>query len=126
MNRNKKAKEDLIQRIEASKKSDEQIAYERGIKKQRNNVMITGINREIEYKKNELANGITETRTIHRIPDGTAVNVDGYTDNKKPKFMILNEIDALSQRSKEIEEEDLENMVAVVLGDGTKRYYKRG
>jgi len=105
MNRNKKAQEKLKQRIEESKKSAEQIAYDRRVTKERNKVMVDCIKRELDYKQNELANGITETRTIHRIPDGTAVSVDGYIDNKKPKFMIENEIDTLNQRIKEFEEQ---------------------
>jgi len=105
MNRNKKARLDIKDRIQEQKISEEQRAYDRKIKKERNKIMTTNINREIEYKLLQLDNGITETRTINRIPDGTAVVVDGYVDNLKPKFMIQNEIDTLGQRVKEFNEE---------------------
>lgn len=114
MNRNKKAREEIRKKIEQNQKSEEQIAYERKITKERNSIMIKNIQREIEFKQEQLISGIKETRTINRIPDGTAVTVDGYIDNKKPKFMIENEIDALNQRKKEFEQqikdiEEIEN-----------------
>lgn len=106
MNRNKLAREQIKQKIEENKKSDEQVAYERKITKERNEVMIKNIQREIDFKKTELEKEIIETISIHRIPDGTAIRVDGYADGKKPKFIIENEIDSLNQRIQEFEEQN--------------------
>lgn len=114
MNRNKLAQENLKAKIQENKESEEQIAYNRKITKERNSVMIQNIQREIDFKKEQLEKEIIETISIHRIPDGTAIRVDGYLDGKKPKFIIENEIDSLNQRIEEFKDqnkniEELEN-----------------
>ena len=45
---------------------------------------------------------------------------------KELKKLEWEEVEEGGDDVEEIEEEDLENMVAVTCADGTKRYYKRG
>ena len=62
---------------------------------------INFLNREIEYKKDQLKNGITETRAINQVPGQPAMILDGYKDGLKPDYIIKNEIEKDKQRIKE-------------------------
>jgi len=74
----------------------EQTARERKESIEKGGINIKIIQREIAFKIKQLETGITETRSIHKIPDGSVVTVDGYVDNLKPEFIIKNELDLLN------------------------------
>ena len=96
-------------------KSAEQIAYERNETKKDARIKMKNLQRVVDYKVVQVDSGeITETRTIHTIPDGTAVQIDGFVNNKKPKHILENEIDELKFKIEFFEEqikniEELEN-----------------
>lgn len=106
MNRTRTARDKLRGNMpQVPQKSEEQIKYDKWENLNRKNIMVKNIQREIDFKEGELRNGIIETISIHRIPDGTAVRVDGYEDGKKPKFVIQNELDTLNLRKAEFEKQ---------------------
>jgi uncharacterized protein YyaL (SSP411 family) len=105
MSREKKAKEELKQKLASRAIDKEQLARDRKVTKDRNAVMIQAVNREIKFKTDEIVNGVVETLAIQRMPDGTMLKVEGYEGGKKPYFMIQNEIDMLTQRVKEFEQQ---------------------
>jgi len=75
-------------------KSPEQIAYERELNKRNAKVNIKALNRIKEFKQAQIDTGkVVETQSVHTIPDGTAVKVDGYINGLKPTFLLQNEID---------------------------------
>lgn len=82
--------------MQQQKVSAEQKAYDRKVSKIRLNTQLKQWGREIDYKQKQIATEIiTETRTIHKLPDGTTTIVDGFTDGLKPKHIIENELDQL-------------------------------
>jgi len=80
MNRAQKA---LAKFREQSIRSQAQAEYDRTVSLRKAEMNIAAMNREIEFLQNELSsNNITEKD-------------ERFTDGKKPKFMILNQIDFL-------------------------------
>jgi len=77
------------------------IEGQRIISEERAEKQIDFLEREIEYKKNQLTNGITETRLINVSPGQQATIVDGYKDGLKPAYILENEIDKDNQIIKE-------------------------
>ncbi len=65
--------------------------------------------REIEYKQEQLKNGIKETRVLNTQPGQPTVILDGYVDGLKPAYIIENEIDRNKQLLKE-QRKRLENI----------------
>ncbi len=70
---------------------------------------IRQIERDIEFKNNQISFEIVETRTIQITPGQSPVIVDGYIDNKKPKHILQNEVDGL-KRQVELIKADIKNM----------------
>ena len=105
-----KAKEEAGQPVgkssEQLKKERVQRQYDRKVSLSRLAVRIGSIARDITYKMKQIETGIiTETRSIHKLPDGTAAIVDGYVDELKPKFIIENEVDYLKNEMDLIKEQ---------------------
>ena len=59
------------------------------------------LERENEYKSNQLKKGVTETRAINQVPGQPAMILDGYVNGLKPDYIIENEIDKNKQIIKE-------------------------
>lgn len=73
--------------------------FERKETKRRLSVQLENMKREIEFKKGQLESGkIVETRSVHRMPDGAATIVDGYTGGLKPKHILINEYTELESQ----------------------------
>ena len=82
-------------------KSQEQIKFERKVTKQRYEVDIKCLSRERDFKTEQLKNEILETRTAIHQPNGQVIIQEGYVDNKKPKWLIENEVDIINQKLRE-------------------------
>ena len=87
------------------KMDDMQMEFTRNKTKREFNVQINNIQRDIDFKKNQLENGITETRIIKISDTGEATMMDGFKDGMKPKHIILNEIDHAKARKAMIEDQ---------------------
>lgn len=95
-----------IEKINKQLEKQEQIEYERKIRKERLEVEIGCIQRDMAYKQNQVDTGlITETRAINQIPGNPAIILDGYSDGLKPKHILENEIEQHKLRIKEKEEQ---------------------
>ena len=72
--------------------------------------------------------GAVENGVVGIVWNGEEINEVVYEKmvEEKEEVEEWEEVEEEGDDVEEVEEEDLENMVAVVLGDGTKRYYKRG
>ena len=77
---------------------DIQLEFNRKAKKRDFENQLSGMQREIEFKQEQLKSGIMETRVIKLGNDGMPTIVDGYVDGLKPKHLILNDIDNLKTR----------------------------
>lgn len=101
--------------ISPPKPTPEQLAFDRKQTKLRKQSQLRSIERTIKFKQDQIdSKNIVETQSIHYIPDGTAVRVDGYKDNLKPEFVLINEIDNLNTQAEGIKDqlkniEELEN-----------------
>lgn len=103
-----------IELPEQAKISKEQLKAEREDKKDLETHRIECMQREMLYKQNQIERGITETRVLETAPGQPTVAVDAYKDGVKPKYVIENEIAALTlnikRSQKQLEEiEKLEN-----------------
>jgi len=95
----------------------EEMNRQRYITKMRTKARLNCIQRDIDFKKAQLECGkITETRVVHRMPDGSMSIVDGYVDGLKPKHILENEIDQqsveiilMNEQLEEIEKIENEN-----------------
>jgi len=103
-----------------------QMKVQRHITKMRTIARKNCIQRDIDFKKEQLDSGkIVETRVLHRMPDGTISIVDGYEGGLKPKHILLNEIDQQSVEvtlmNEQLEEiTKLENETAKDNGSGSE------
>jgi len=102
--RNVKAREVMKQKVVDEVKSKEQTEYDRRVTKQRLAVEIECVGREIQFKEDELKNGIVETRALNQLPGQPAIIIDGFKDNVKPSFLIENDLSRLRQNIIEITE----------------------
>ena len=59
------------------------------------------LEREIEYKQNQLKGKITETREITKVPGKPSTVLEGYVGGLKPAYIIENEIEKNNQLIKE-------------------------
>jgi len=98
MNRNRTAR-DKVKNL-APQKSKEQIKYERKLRTEDLNTDITCMQRDIDYKRDQIKNGIEETRVINRIPGQPAIIIEGYKNHLKPPHLLENEIDQLNKQIK--------------------------
>ena len=95
-----------IKRYEQAKKVDAiQLEYDRWKSRLDLGMRIKNIQREIDFKKEQLKTGVKETRTIHTLPDGSAAIVDGFVEGVKPKHVLENEIDAFTVKQQIFEEQ---------------------
>jgi len=102
----KQVKNYVKSKQEDAKLKKAQVEFDRKRTKQINAVRIVNINRDILFKQNQVDTGeIVETRSIHRLPDGTATIVDGYIDHLKPKHILQNEIDEAKNKVEFYEEQ---------------------
>ena len=69
------------------------IEAQRVISEQRAIRQIKFLERELDYKENELKTEITETRELTKLPGQPSVILDGYVDGKKPAYIIQNEME---------------------------------
>jgi hypothetical protein len=85
---------------------DINMEFNRSAKKHDFENQITGMQREIEFKQNQVDTGnIVETRAVRIGNDGMPTIVDGFVDGVKPKHLLLNDIDNLKTRQKLIEKQ---------------------
>ena len=109
-----------------SREDVNQMKVQRHITKMRTIARKNCIQRDIDFKKEQLDSGkIVETRVLHRMPDGTISIVDGYEGGLKPKHILLNEIDQQSVEvtlmNEQLEEiTKLENETAKDNGSGSE------
>lgn len=90
-------KQKAIERLKKQGISKEQLVYQRKIQKERLEIELTCIRREIKFKDEEVSSGnIIETRAVNQIPGQPAITLDGYQDGLKPKHLLENEMDQLN------------------------------
>jgi len=95
--------------LQEQKKTEEQKKYDRKITKIRLGVQEKQLERDIIFKLAQIESGeITETRTIHKLADGTMSIVDGFINNLKPKHILENEVDELKARVEMFKEQLIE------------------
>ena len=79
------------------------ISAQRIIQKERMENDINFLNREIDFKKEQIQSGnIVETRMINQLPGQPAIIIEGYKEGTKPSYILENEIESRMQRIKEI------------------------
>lgn len=77
-------------------KSEDQLNFERKVRIKELNRRLDSLTRHFNFKTEQVISGqIIETRSIHQIPDGSAVKVDGYIGGLKPKFLLEDEIEEI-------------------------------
>lgn len=112
MDRNVKARKDLKEKVELTR---EQIAYERKITIERTELDIKMMTREMIFKKAELNSGeIVEKNESNIYQMSTFPK-----DEKKPSFVIENEIDILERRIYE-KQSQIDKIKQLELEDATK------
>ena len=92
---------------------------QRNISEVRATKQIKFLEREIDYKENELKTEITETRVLNTIPGQPSVILDGYVDGLKPAYIIQNELERDQQLIKE-QRKQIENIKLARKEDASK------
>ena len=77
------------------------------------------LEREIEYKKNQLKKEITETMEINKVPGKPSIVLEGYVNGLKPEYILENEIEKNNQLIKE-QKRQIENTKLAREEDATK------
>lgn len=97
-------KAENIQTPEQAKASEEEIKHNKAMGIKRINLNLRCIQRELAYKKEQKEN-TTEMFRLENTPGQSPVLLTMYPNEKKPKFLIENEIDQLEYRLDELEEQ---------------------
>ena len=95
------------------------IEAQRVISEERAIRQIKFLEREIDYKENELKTEITETRELTKLPGQPSVILDGYVDGKKPAYIIQNEVERDQLLIKE-QKQQIENIKLARETDASK------
>lgn len=112
--RKQKAVEKLKKRLKKDKVSEEQILQDRKVTIQKTEVNISCLEKEIEYKENQLEKGIIEKN------ESTLYNLASFPkDEVKPRFVLDIEISMMKQMLIE-KEESLKIMKELEKENGNK------